>query len=91
MMRKRTSHCDCAGCSETSIKPGNKVVMNDRYHVSAENARRVWTVRSEPWMCCGTLVVALEGKAGGYAVDGLDLVEENTHDPLEFEGFEEIR
>lgn len=57
------------------LKPGDKVVMNDRYHVSEENKAKVWTVKSEPWNCCGTMVVKLEGKAGGYAVDGLDLLE----------------
>ena len=39
------------------MKPGDKVVMNNKYYVSAENKRRIWTVASEPWMCCGTLVV----------------------------------
>ena len=58
------------------LKPGDKVVMNDHYHVREENRGKVWTVRSEPWVCCGTLVVKLEGKAGGYAVDGLDKVED---------------
>ena len=58
------------------LKPGDKVVMNDHYHVSEENRGKVWTVRSEPLDCCGTLVVKLEGKAGGYAVDGLDKVED---------------
>ena len=58
------------------LKPGDKVVMNDHYHVSEENRRKVWIVRSEPWDCCGTLVVKLEGKAVGYAVDGLDKVED---------------
>lgn len=58
------------------LKPGDKVIMNDNYHVSDTNKGRVWTVRSEPWMCCGQMVISLEGKAGGYAVDGLDLVEE---------------
>ena len=56
------------------LKPGDKVIMNDHYHVCEENRGKVWTVRSEPWDCCGTLVVKLEGKAGGYAVDGLDKV-----------------
>ena len=32
---------------------------------------KVWTVRSDPWECCGVIVVLLEGKPGGYAVDGL--------------------
>lgn len=58
------------------MKPGDKVIMNNKYHVSESNRGKIWTVRSEPWNCCGTLVVKLEGKAGGYAVDGLDLVEE---------------
>lgn len=48
--------------------------MNDRYYVSEENKGKVWTVRTEPWLCGGTLVVLLEGKAGCYAVDGLDKV-----------------
>lgn len=58
------------------LRPGDKVVMNDLYYVSEENRGKVWTVRSEPWDCCGTLVVKLEGKVGGYAVDGLDKVED---------------
>lgn len=57
------------------FKPGDKVVMNENYHVSEANKGKVWTVRTEPWMCCGTLVVGLVGKSGRYAVDGLDLVE----------------
>lgn len=52
--------------------PGDKVVMNDKYYVSDANKGKVWTVASEPWVVGGTLVVKLEGKAGGYAVDGLD-------------------
>ncbi len=46
-----------------NLKIGDKVVMNDKYHVSAENKGRVWTVVSDPWECCGTVVVKLEGKA----------------------------
>ena len=41
------------------MKPGDKVVMNNKYYVSAENKSRIWMVASEPWMCCGTLVVKL--------------------------------
>lgn len=58
------------------LKPGDKVVMNDNYHVLEKNRGKIWTVVSGPWMVCGSMVVRLEGKAGGYAVDGLDLVEE---------------
>lgn len=39
--------------------------------------RRMPKVRYRAFGCCGTLVVKLGGKAGGYAVDGLDLVEGN--------------
>lgn len=62
------------------FKPGDRVVMSDNYRVSDANKGRVWVVRSDPWMCCGTVVVALQGKAGGYAVDGLDLVERSADD-----------
>lgn len=31
---------------------------------------------SEPRMFCGTMVVKLDGMAGGYAVDGLDVAME---------------
>ncbi len=34
------------------LKPGDRVVMNDNYHVSEENKGKVWTVCSEPWRCC---------------------------------------
>ena len=58
------------------MKPGDKVTMNDNYHVSKADKEKVWTVKSEPWNCGGTMVVKLEGKSGGYAVDGLNLLEE---------------
>ena len=58
------------------MKPGDKVTMNDNYHVSKADKEKVWTVKSEPWNCCGTMDVKLEGKSGGYAVDGLNLLEE---------------
>lgn len=57
------------------LKIGDRVVMNGKYHVSKENKGKVWVVRSEPWDCCGSMVVKLEGKSGGYAVDGLDKIE----------------
>lgn len=60
----------------TELKPGDKVTMNDNYRVSDADIGKVWTVKSEPWDCCGTMVVRLEGKSGGYAVDGLDLLKE---------------
>lgn len=57
------------------MKIGDKVTMNEKYYVSEANKGKIWTVQSEPWNLCGTEVVLLEGKGGGYAVDGLDLVE----------------
>ena len=59
----------------SDVKIGDKVVMNSNYFVSEENKGKIWTVRSNPWNCCGTIVVLLEGKSGGYAIDGLNLVE----------------
>lgn len=56
------------------LKIGDRVVMNDSYHVSSENKGRIFTVRSEPYLCSGTLVVLLEEKTGAYAVDGLDKI-----------------
>lgn len=57
------------------LKIGDKVVMNDKYCVSEKNKGVVFTVRSEPYNCCGTMVVLLENYRGGYAVDGLTKVE----------------
>lgn len=57
------------------LKPGDKVVMNNHYWVSEKNEGKIWVVSSSPWNLCGTDVVLLEEYRGGYAVDGLDLVE----------------
>ena len=56
------------------LKIDDKVVMNDKYHVSEKNNGVVFTVRSKPFNCCGTMVVLLENYRGGYAVDGLTKV-----------------
>jgi hypothetical protein len=37
---------------------------------------KIWTTRSEPWMLCGSEVVLLEGKAGGFATEFLEIAEE---------------
>lgn len=55
------------------LKIGDKVIMNDKYRVAEKNKGVVFTVRSEPWNCCGTMVVLLDNYRGGYAVDGLTL------------------
>ena len=66
----------------TDIKIGYKVVMNSNYSVSEIFKGRIWTVCSEPWYCYRTLVVKLEGWTGGYAVDGLDLVDESEGEQM---------
>lgn len=55
---------------------GDKVVLNNKYYVPDDRKAKVWTVASKPWNLCGTEVVKLEGMSGGYAVDGLNVVEE---------------
>lgn len=57
------------------FEPGDKVTMNDNYYVPEQYKGKIWEVRSEPWNLCGTDVVLLKGKSGGYAVDGLTRVE----------------
>ena len=58
------------------LKPGDKVVMVDCYEARlTTNQGKVWTVASEPWMLCGSEVVKLEGKAGGFATKYLKRTE----------------
>ncbi|MDW2800507.1 hypothetical protein RZO55_23345 [Clostridium boliviensis] len=57
------------------MKNGDRVIMNNKYRVSERNKGKVFIVRSEPWDLCGTECVLLEGYRGGYAVDGLTLVD----------------
>lgn len=59
------------------LKAGDKVKMNGKYYVSAQNEERVFTVKAGPQEICGTLSVWLEGFRGCYAVDGLDKVMDN--------------
>lgn len=58
------------------LKIGDKVIMNDNYHVFDKNKGVVFEVLSEPWRVCGTDVVKISGHSGGYAVDGLTKVGE---------------
>lgn len=57
------------------LKPGDKVIMNGRYTVYDDDVGEIFTVASEPWFCCGTKIVSLEGRHGAYAVDGLTKIE----------------
>ena len=57
------------------LKPGDKVIMNGRYTVCDAEVGEIYTVACEPWFCCGTKIVSLEGRHGAYAVDGLTKIE----------------
>lgn len=59
------------------LKVGDKVVMNDKYHVSEKNKGVVFTVVTEPQVICGTESVFLKDYKGCYAADGLTKVEED--------------
>lgn len=65
----------CPDCVEKIIglKPGDKVKMVNCLE-SESYPDKVWTVASEPWTVCGTEVVKLEGKAGGFATEFLEKV-----------------
>lgn len=65
------------------LKPGDRVIMTNRYPVPEKNKDKVFTVISEPWDLCGTMVVMLDGLHGGYAVDGLAKVREGGFVPYE--------
>lgn len=56
------------------MKIGDKVVLNDKYYVAEKNKGKIFTVRANPQMVGGTMVVWLHGLTGCYAVDGLDVV-----------------
>lgn len=58
------------------MKIGDKVIMNDKYRIADKNKGVIFTVRSEPFDICGMECVLLEGYCGGYAMDGLTVVEE---------------
>lgn len=58
----------------SGLKPGDKVVMHTCLEAEG-NEDKVWTVRSDPWDVCGSEVVLLEGKRGGFATEYLKKVE----------------
>ncbi len=55
---------------KSGLMPGDRVVMTGCYEAE-KYGDKVWTVRSEPWGLCGSEVVLLEGKAGGFATEYL--------------------
>lgn len=61
-----------------TLKPGDKVVKNNKYYVPEASKGVVWEVVGEPWELGGTLVVGIKNgvvRDPAYSVDGLDLVE----------------
>lgn len=57
------------------LKIGDKVKMVNCYEAK-ENPHKIWVVRSEPWEMCGSTVILLEGKRGGFDVKCLEIVEQ---------------
>ncbi len=49
----------------SGLHEGNHVKMVNCYEAE-KYPDKVWTVRSEPWEVCGSEVVLLEGKSGGF-------------------------
>ncbi len=60
-----------------SLKPGDKVVMVKCLEAETY-LDKIWTVTSEPWNLCGTEVVLLEGKCGGFATKFLKKVRKQS-------------
>lgn len=54
---------------------GDRVRLDDRYYVSRNDTKRIFTVLSEPYMLCGTKVVWLSEK-GAYAYNGITAIPE---------------
>lgn len=61
------------------MKIGDKVVMNDKYYVPESQRGKIYTVTAKPKEVCGTVCVWLEGHRGCYAVDGLDMANDNEN------------
>ena len=58
---------------------GSKVKMVNCLEAETHKGK-VWTVVSEPWEVCGSTVVKLEGKIGGFDASCLEVVEEDNHE-----------
>ena len=62
----------------SGLHKGDRVVMHTCYEASMEKYKdKVWNVVSEPWNVCGSEVVLLEGKSGGFATEYLRKVTGN--------------
>ena len=58
------------------LKTGDKVVMINCYEAE-KYGNKIWTCRSREWEVCGSTVILLEGKTGGFDVSCLQKVGEN--------------
>jgi len=59
----------------SGLHKGDKVVMHTCSESTIDKYKdKVWVVRSEPWDLCGSEVVLLEGKSGGFATEFLKKV-----------------
>ena len=54
----------------SGLKPGDRVTMVNCAEAE-KYSDKIWTVRSDPWDLCGSEVVLLEGKSGGFATEKL--------------------
>jgi hypothetical protein len=52
---------------------GTKVQMVNCLEAE-KHGDKVWITRSDPWMLCGSQVVLLEGKSGGFDTSCLEVV-----------------
>jgi len=59
---------------KSGLKPGDSVEMVKCYE-AAQFPDKVWNVRSDPWEVCGSEVVLLEGKHGGFDTSCLKKVQ----------------
>ena len=59
---------------KSGLKSGDRVTIVNCYEAEKYNGR-IWTVESEPWECCGSEIVLLEGKSGGFDTSRLKKVE----------------
>lgn len=61
----------------SGLKIGDRVVMVNCFEAKAEkNKDKIWVITSEPWDVCGSEIVKLDGKRGGFATKFLRKVEE---------------
>jgi len=65
------------------LKPGDEVIMVNCAEARMDKYKnKVFMVASEPWDLCGSEVVKLEGKSGGFATGYLHKVNTKCLGPL---------